>query len=565
MNNIKAIISLGYKDIFDDYNTVDIAGLLRDIPSKKSLDIICRFLVQIHTSEREMQYQLDILKEWLGRMPLEIKERTVKVVNNILSNPIADVNFINNFSGLVFIDNILKNYNQTSTDENLTPEQELKLFKAYLWCSQLWIDKQHKVIPAYGASTLDEFLRVSLPIQVQQTEIIEFKDFRLQFIKVIRFFKFCEKDVDFQKFLDIFLKENKVSTWREYLRNVISGYIRDLTPPNIPSIMSISDEHKDFKNWMEGYCIEPALYKSTDDFQQIREKPLFKLDDDKYLFLNLNFFIDKFFQGVQFDFAKALISQKTSYNGKVIKENLDFKQVYNEKFSERGLFYEVIKYVFEKNKYTKFSGVEMHSYLNEGEPDFYMRDTAKIYLFEYKDVILSAKSKYSFDYEKIREEIFLKMVKNQGGKQKGVTQLVNSIETIAKGEYAKFDKFDHEKAIIYPILVYNDVSFSIPGINYILNEEFNKQIEAKKLNQIFEIKDLILIDIDCLIKFQDLFREKKLKINNCFNGYLEYIGSKNILKKITTYSQYLHEYIGKLNYNSPKLLMDEIRQILPSS
>lgn len=563
MNDYKSIVSLEYKAVFDDYDTVDVVVLLRNIPSKNSLEIICHFLAQIHTNEREFKYQIDHLRVWLGRLPQETHQRIGEFIHRILSSPKAEFNFINNFSGLLFIETILENYNELPIVANLTPEQELQLFKAYLWCSQGWIDRQSKAFVNKKIETADDFIRLSLPIQAPQIEIIEFKDFRLQFIKAIYFFRFCEKNGVFKKYLENFLKEKNVKSWQEHLRNLISGYLRKLNPP-IPSIMTVADEQRDFKNWMETLCLNVQNFNRSDDFQSLRENPLFKLDADKFLFLNLNFFIDKIYQGIQFDFGNALVKNNVEYNGKRIERFLDFRQIYAEVFSESGLFYEVLNYVFEKNKYLMFTSDKMNQYLNGGAPDFYIRDSAKIYLFEFKDTLFSAKTKNSYDYEQIVAEINKKMVENEKGRQKGVTQLVNSIEKLSNGEFKKIDNYDFSKAIIYPIIAYTDLSFSVPGINYLLNKEFQKQIETKGLNRKFQIKRLTMIDLDSLIKFQDIFREKKITINHCLNGYAEYLTSSNILTKATTFSQYIHYLTSKMKYDSPKMLIEEAIKLLPA-
>lgn len=128
-----------------------------------------------------------------------------------------------------------------------------------------------------------------------------------------------------------------------------------------------------------------------------------KYDEDKFLFLNLNFFIDKIYQGIQFDFALALRKAKATYKGKIIKDFPGFKQIYGEIYSEHGLFYQVLEYVLKtQKKYLKVSGKELQKTLRQGEPDYYIRDKSKVYLFEYKDVLFAAGPKHSYDYEAVK-------------------------------------------------------------------------------------------------------------------------------------------------------------------
>ena len=109
-------------------------------------------------------------------------------------------------------------------------------------------------------------------------------------------------------------------------------------------------------------------------------------------------------------------------------------------------------------------------------------------------------------------EIFKKLVRNEKGSAKGVTQLVNTIDAIKKKQFKQFDDYHFENIVIYPIIVYVDFSFTLAGVNHILNNEFKQQLEEKDTNYHKHIKDLILIDLDSFIKFQDLFRNKTLKV-----------------------------------------------------
>ena len=78
---------------------------------------------------------------WLGRLPLAIHQRINDFIKRISANPNADYNFLNNISGLILIEKLIENANEFPRVSDLTPEQELNLFKAYLYCSQVWLDK----------------------------------------------------------------------------------------------------------------------------------------------------------------------------------------------------------------------------------------------------------------------------------------------------------------------------------------------------------------------------------------------------------------------------------------
>ena len=557
-------VAIGYESIFDDYKTVNPVDLISDIPTVNSLEIIGHFTAQMHTLERNFEKQIEFLNMWCGRLPRDIIPKIEEFISNTTVKGKSEFNFINNVSSLIIFQIIIENKNDLDKLENLSPEQELNLFKAYLWCNQYWTDKQNGHVPE-KIKTPDDLISVIFPTQLPYMEIIEFKDFRLQFIKAVYFFKFIESNDIFKEYLTSFLAEYNLKDWQKYLVNILSLYVRKFETLKIPSILNIKDEFPEIISFIEQFCFNTENYQKSDDFSVIRKTPIYNIGDNEYLFLNLNFFVDKLFQGIQFDFFRIIKKCKLKYNGKEISGFDQFRSIYAEQISEKGIFYETIKYSFEKNKYKLLDGDTLKKKLKEGEPDFYIRDKGKIYLFEYKDVILNAKVKHSYDFQKIKDEISIKMISNQKGSQKGITQLFNSIEKIKNGEYNVVDDYSQlSDCVIYPIIVFTDFSFNLPGVNYFLNKEFRKKIEDSSLSEKHKVKDVTLIDLDTFLKFQDLFREKKLKINNTLNEYHNYTKQGlNIFNKIGTYNIYMHNKTMSMKYDTPKLLFEEVEKMLP--
>ena len=557
-------VAIGYESIFDDYGTINPVNLISNIPTTNSLEIIGYFTVQMHTLERSFEKQIEFLNIWCGRLPREIILKIEDFISRTTVKGKSEFNFINNISSLILFQIIIENKNDLDKVDNLTPEQELDLFKAYLWCNQHWTDKQNGHTPD-KIETPDELISLIFPTQLPYLEILEFKDFRLQFLKAVYFFKFIENNEVFKEYLTAFLNEYKLESWQKYLVNVLSLYVRKFETLKTPSIIDIQDEFPEIKSFIEQFSLDPNNFNKTEDFNDIRKTPIYKFNENEYLFLNLNFFVDKLFQGIQFDFFRIIKKKKLKYNVKEIKGFGHFRSIYAEQISEKGIFYETIKYSFEKNKYRLINGDRLKEILKDGEPDFYIRDKRKIYLFEYKDVILNAKIKHSYDFEKIKNEISIKMISNQEGSQKGITQLFNSISKIKNGEYTEVDDYPQLKdCIFYPIIVFTDFSFNLPGVNYFLNKEFREMVEGSELNDKGNIQDLTLIDLDTFLKFQDLFREKKIKINNTLNEYHQYTKKGlNIFNKIGTYNIYIHNKTMKMRYDTPKLLLTEVGNMLP--
>lgn len=562
-------VSLGYKVLFDDYESITVQELLADIPSITALEIISHFHAQIHTLERNQDSQLSFFKIWLSRLPKETISKVQKFIDEN-NNQLSNYNFINNVSCLILIQEIILHYNNLSPVKKLTPDQELNLFKAYLHCSQKWQDEQ---IPGFRNEKSDDdeyYIRLLIPTQIPYQEILGLKDFRLQFIKAIYFFKFCENDETFKKYLTLFLEEYNLKNWTDYLINIISLYSRKFEHLKTPSVISVDSKYQDIINFLQSLTVDHTNFEYSKDFLALRDKPIFKKNENEFIFLNLNFLVDKLFQGIQFDFGRVLTKKKAKFKGKEIKSPVHFISVFSNEFSESGLFYAILNYAFAKSKYNLFSGTEMKKFLVDGEPDFYIRDKAKVYLFEYKNIFISSKVKHSYDFKTIKDEIFMKLVENQNRAPKGVTQLVNVIEKLKNDEFSKFDKYDYSKTIIYPVIIYIDPSFDLAGINYMLNKEFRNILKERNLSNQDKIKDLTLIDLDTFIKFQDLFRNKKLKINNCLNEY-SLLKSKKTSKQFAlfdhfqSFNSYIHSKTRKMEYDTPKMFTDEILKIIPDN
>ncbi|NOS90298.1 MAG: hypothetical protein HOP30_00095 [Cyclobacteriaceae bacterium] len=558
---ITAYVSIAYSNIFDDYDKIEIKTLLNNIPSKSALEVVGHFSAQIHSKERDSRRQIEFLKIWLARLPNSVHKRINELILKLAKESNVRINFINNITNCLLSEHILANHNSLDRVSNLTPEQELDLFKAYLWCSQQWTDKL-KSKENRERSTLDQRAAFLIRMQFPYQELVEFKDFRMQFIKATFFFKFCESNEVFAEYLKIFYSEHKVNSWEEYLTFLLNIYIRKFEELKTSSITKINDDHKLVQEFVRQYCVDVADFKMSDDFLSLREKPVYEIENNSFLFLNLNLIVDKIFQGVQFALSKALIKNGARYKGVLIQRFDHFKSIYGEELSEKGLFYSIMESTFEKNDYIKIDGNTLKRTLKDGEPDFYIRDKNKIYLFEYKDVIINAQTKHSYDFKVIYTELLKKFVANRDGDAKGVTQLVNSIKKIQNGEFNAVDEIDKDNVIIYPIIIFTDYTLNIAGVNYLLNKEMRKIIANRKIDS-RNVKNLVLIDIDILVKFQDLFRSKYLKINNCLNEYIEYTTIRTPeIKQLGTFNMFIHDKTSKLKDYTPSLLFTEASKLL---
>lgn len=359
---------------------------------------------------------------------------------------------------------------------NLTAEQEENIFKAYLYFSSFWTKKQEQFLKKNeGALFEDLYLPAMLPIAELAAE---FKDFRIQFVKGVYFFKFCETNNLFKDYLKNFLNAKGVNSWQEYLRNLVSVYVTCLQTDGVKTVIDFKDEESVFKS-LENFCFDLKSFQGVPDFLTLREAPLYRYSETELLFLNLYFFIDKIYQSILFDFADVLVKTNAKYKGKLIKNKPDFIGIYGNEFVEAGLFYKIMKHVFRQKDYIHFTGTELTERVGDGTPDYLIIDNKKIYVFEFKNALFSGPVKYAYDNEEVKKELRKKLVENEQGRPKGVTQLVNFIKDVESSRYNEIESTGFQGCIIYPIIVTTDFTFDLPLINSIVNQEFQRQLQAK--------------------------------------------------------------------------------------
>ncbi len=165
-----------------------------------------------------------------------------------------------------------------------------------------------------------------------------------------------------------------------------------------------------------------------------------------------------------------------------------------------------------------------------GNPDFYMRNGNKVFIFEIKDALLNSTVICSQDYEVVKSAIYEKFHTNSKGHPKGVSQLAINCEQILTGNIKWDTKYKPNRVKIYPIIVVTDNVFTVPGLNQILNHWFDEYISVNYPDiDKTRIMPLTVLSIDSLICFQDYISNN---LEQYLSGYSPhavprmYIGNK---------------------------------------
>lgn len=529
---ITRTLMIPFQSIYDDAE-FDASEILKKIPQKAAIEYIVYLLHLFNTRLRsDKDFQSKHLCIWMMKLEKKTKQRLANFIQSqkeiIYSESFI---FIDRRPSLDLIQQILI-HGDVSNNSDLNIESYETLFKCYLYLTKKEILFQEKIFNYNFDITIDEFANDILVMQVKNIENQRFKDFRLQFLKVYYFFLFCESDETYSTYLASFLKSLGLNSSDEYLLKLFSPYLDTMLNKESTPKIHLGNENLDF---YDGLCINGKILAVSDDYKSIRKYPLFKSESNFFVFLDTRFFIDKFYTGFLFDFAT-----KIKKNYEYIKSELGVK------FSEHYLFYMTMRKAFYNYGEVQLTGEDIKTLIKEGEPDYYIRNGNDVFLFEFKDLLLSADIKYSNDAEKIKNGIKEKLEETKEGQGKGITQLINTIIKIKSGYYNDIgvDNVNVDELFFYPIIVHTDITLESHGVNYFLNsrmkELINEGLKAK-------VKNLVLLNFDTLVIMQDYFENSKIELKECIESYLNYVSVKDPITATFPFDEFIKYHFVRKN------------------
>ena len=421
----------------------------------------------------------------------------------------------------------------------LTNEERTRLFKAYLVFCDEYLERigSGESIPAKYTS--DDMLKCYMPIQMLTNAIDAFSDSSLEVIKGKWFFvDFASTDKKFKQYVEDFIKAKGYPNAIEYLGYIFNALASATVNEPPTNIMMFGESSGPWINFMNSMCANPKDFVEDDDLNALRSKPVYKIADDKFAILFSKFFVDKLFPGLLFDMASTLASIGT-FDDEVVAYR-SIKQQVGERFSEQYMLYRTLVNTLSRRMPVRICGRDLHKVVKSGEPDYYARRNNRVFVFEFKDVRLDSQTISSCDYETIRQKLYNTFVFNEEGKPKGVKQLANVIENKLPEIISKIDTTVPDGMLkIYPVLVYTDSSFDIEGINYYLNGVLRSVIGS--VDERFQVKDLVMVNLNLLMKLENYFRNGKVELDKVVNEYLAFKESKETLHTVP-FNKYLFQY-----------------------
>lgn len=468
--------------------------------------------------------------------------------------PIEKLILINLWSNFYFMNELLS-YNDVNVETLSDIEFENVFFLNYLKINDAFVLQSNTIASKTKYDGVNIINYISKSLLVNSISNYEFTKVDPQNQIVSNFYKsFLLLNFLKSQYSDLyncFITHYKVDNSHDYFKRILPIAFDALKAFLIEDKYGILKVENDNENqFLDRLIANKDIIPSNieDDFKNLRANPLFKLSENEYVIIDLIFAINRIFTSIFWDIK--LLNEKQ----KIIKK--DWFGVYTYDFVEKYLCYRVFDKIYARRSYVRFSGDEIKSkFAVDTEPDYYIRNGKKIFIYEIKASIITGKTKQSFDIDLIEEELNKKFYFDKND-FKAVKQLIERIELIAKNDYKScYDKNIPNNFTIVPILVFTDIAMNTPGVNYLLNKWFQEEIKKSQFLSGISIKPLVLVDINTLIVYSDVFLKDPKQYEKLLYDYCSFLDLSRIddLKK-KMYKDKQHASDALENYITARII-----------
>ena len=531
---------LSYSVVYPDRHD-KIEDLLAHVPSNTAIEVISYNLAK-KTNQLIGEHDFDIWAPWLMKTRDDVKNPVGRYAQQY---NLGEYALIDEYAMLLLISRLLTCYN--GRNDELTEDDLSDLFLAYM----ISCDERLALVQKLPDNKMkaDDFVEAFMPGCLKSDGIEAPRDYRLLLIKCyMLLIEFPKHNETFARYVAAFCKEKQIASAKKYLDEIILTFLMMGENDRSNCRIGFEDSDKAAIHFYDGLSINPVGYKHDSDFLMMREKPLLKTGLNIYNIMYMRMFLDKAFTGLLFDMKDALVKvglldEKNGY--------MNLRSMLGADFSERFFFYELMKRCFGQ-QYVSYSGADLEKALGEGMPDYYMRRGNRVFVFECKDAQVASKKKLSGDYETIKNAIFEKYVANKKGHGKGIAQLASVIESKLPMIQKEVDVNAPKSVMfVFPIIVYFDDCFDVEGPNYLLNKEFCRILSGRNVSADYEVKDLVMVNIEQLMRLENFFADGKLDMALLINSYIDYKEQAE-LNQVFPFNKFLFQEAKTVGYELKK-------------
>jgi hypothetical protein len=523
---IQVTISPSYEDLFEG-PVPTIEKLLIGIPSKIVLGVLAMLNAELFQGHQGIPLQMRLFDLLMQRQTEEFRQSILNRARaKIFLNNGEEIAFFSIRYNMEFIHYELINYRSIEEDD-LSPEQEINFLKAYYLIVRgvsNFYTLNLKVQQVYNPLF---FYQMVWPSFLEQFEIgIKVNPFEAM-IKGFALLSYLKNHSEFEPYNQAFLVANGCRRIREYMGKLIemakAGYKKDnASGQEIASFVLF--EQAEIRALLEHFSVDISAYKHTfkDDsknFSGLRARPLLKVNGSAFIVLNWNFLSNKLYDGLIFDFYEhSGINEKAGY-----KSLPDFKRFISIMVTEKFLFEKLLTDIFQDQaEVLQFDNNQI-----PGHPDCYLRNGNEIALFEIKDAYFPAGAVTSGNLAEITEAIDIKY----NTENKGTGQIIKQLKFMTSGS---FESSGNTAAVheltIYPVIVYTDQNFALPGINNYLKGAMKKKLDESGLERKFKsMIPVTFISLHFFMKLtaaKDRIKRPFMELISAYHSYIETVQKK---------------------------------------
>jgi hypothetical protein len=486
------IYRLQFSDVFPEEEKKDLIDYLKNI-SKSTLEETISFLNKDDLPDyNDLFSNRTIRNDINGRVENFVRNKKLQIPICVFSTE----------ANLYIFEGIIANRKQLLDENTLrrdTDRDELNIFKSILCVNQSLNEKEEKITLPNESNNMSKIAQVYITLNFSIADLGLYDDIKKELVNLlyVSFYKLKElinflEQGKYKNYLDGIYNNFNVANQKELLTRVAELYVNVAKIVGKNRFFEVKDNNQ--QNFLDSLIAKEI--KIEDDFVNIRNYPVYKKTDGTYIVLNPFFIMDKFTISLKFFLAK--------FFGNNIQG--DFSNFYNKDFSEKFLMYNLFDSIFDYKYFVKKKTLGEEE--AKDEPDYYFRYNNKIFIFEYKDILINKNVKVSRDIEIILSELKKKLLQNKTS-DKGIGQLVKHINNIDNNEFPFDDRIKTNKSLkIYPILVLSDRKLEILGINYQFNQWFRDELGDLSHKNI-KVQDLVVMSLDSFIVFKNKFKQNK--------------------------------------------------------
>ncbi|MDB4999292.1 MAG: hypothetical protein JWR76_369 [Mucilaginibacter sp.] len=506
---MKVVLTPYYKDLFPGEND-KLEDLLEGIGSVVILELLSMIDAELFSRDEGQITQVKIFELMLGRQTPEEKS---KILENVLEGGLNDITnreFFSRHYNLTFMHYVLIHFREGAMDD-LTPLEELNIFKAYFLVAQ-----QFGQVPVEDKSTLpkfdeDYFAKMMWPSLTDSFEINFRTNPYFVMVRGIVLLNYLQFHSPYKLFVEQYLrKHGKVTNFNYALDifNILNTNFESIREGKTTFASFTLGRSPGFDSLFDQFSLDIETYQQKyttgkENYSGIKSRPLYCLDQDTWLVLNWSFLSNKLYEGLIFDFYNISGIAET----KEFKQFTSFKQFIGEHVTEKHLFRLLARGAWQK----KHEILLFDEKIPIGFPDVYYRNGNKVFLIEIKDAYFPSEAINSFSYDKIKSAIDKKL----NNTNKGTGQLVKQLKTLYDQPFEKPQRYKKIANLeIYPIIIYTDIHFNMPGISEYVNRCFQEMVSQNGLSGAFrKIWPLTMININYLIGIFDVLKESPTSLD----------------------------------------------------